>query len=39
MIDLGDAATLGIIVYGGTETMALGPKIAAIPFPAFFGRE
>jgi predicted AAA+ superfamily ATPase len=39
MSDLGDAAPIGVIVYGGTETMALSTKIAAIPFAAFFGRE
>lgn len=39
MNDLGDTAPIGVIVYGGTETMALSTKIAAIPFAAFFGRE
>jgi predicted AAA+ superfamily ATPase len=30
---------LGVIVYGGTDIIALTSKVVAVPFPVFFGME
>jgi predicted AAA+ superfamily ATPase len=35
--DLRDALRLSIVLYGGKEALALGPRILAIPYDVFFG--
>jgi len=35
--DLGGGASLGVVLYGGSEILVLNPKIFAVPFGAFFG--
>ena len=37
--DLKDKFRFAVILYTGTETLALTPQIVAIPFPTFFGLE
>jgi predicted AAA+ superfamily ATPase len=39
MADLKDAVQIGVIIYGGTDIIALSSKIVAVPFPVFFGIE
>jgi hypothetical protein len=39
LTDLKDTVRIGVVVYGGTNVLALSPKIAAIPFPVFFGMD
>jgi predicted AAA+ superfamily ATPase len=35
--DLKDALRLSVILYGGSEALALGPRVLAVPFEVFFG--
>jgi hypothetical protein len=35
--DLKGALGLSVVLYGGRETIALGPNILAVPFATFFG--
>jgi hypothetical protein len=35
--DLGGGASLGVVLYGGSEILVLNQKTLAVPFADFFG--